>query len=415
MTNEQFSPAGSDSNLLRQASEALDLLSRKLEEDEHSLGLAFPIYTDDEGSWVTQFASVSAGYDGDAWSHGNWHCGFWVGLLLASHIHTGNQRFLDFARERLRLIEHRADDPHTHDIGFIFDSSAIPAWHLLGDSNYAEVALQAAQRLRARTIATARGAYVSSWGPLDDLRGASSSAIDTMANLPLLYWAADYSGDASFRLVAQRHADFTWTNFVRPNRSTYHAVEYDTGSGELVRGYTFQGYSDESDWTRGQAWAIYGFTQSWLETGNHLYGEHAMELADYYLKRLGEDPVPPWDFDAPAERDRPRDTAAAAIVASALLDLAPLLSDQVLANFYQKKAEWMLEGLCTDYLASDPRRRGLLTDGCYSMPHKLGARGATLFGDFYFVEALCKILHPGKLRPLHGGRSVQSRLPGDDG
>jgi unsaturated chondroitin disaccharide hydrolase len=414
MANGRFHPSKVEPSLACQASKALDLLAGKLEEDERTLGLAFPIYTDDQGRWNTQFASISAGYEGDSWSHGNWHCGFWVGLLLASHIHTGGQRFLNLARERFRLIEHRAHDPHTHDIGFIFDSSAIPAWHLLGDSKYAEMALQAARCLRARTVATARGAYVSSWGPLNDPRGASSSAIDTMANLPLLYWAADYSGDASFRLVAQAHADFTWTNFVRPNRSTYHAVEYDTASGDRLRGYTFQGYSDESDWTRGQAWAIYGFTQSWLETGSQLYGERAIELADYYLKRLGEDPVPPWDFDAPADAPRPRDTAAAAIVASALLDLAPLLNDQALASFYQKKAEWMLMGLCNDYLANDPHRRGLLTDGCYSMPHRLGVSGATLFGDFYFVEALCKLLYPGRLRPLHGGRSVQSRVYGDD-
>ena len=410
MVNAQLSPFVADPALLLQAGDALDLLARKLVADERSLGLAFPIYTDAQGNWVTQYASVSAGYVGEAWSHGNWHCGFWVGLLLASHIHTGEQHFLELARERLRLIEHRADDPHTHDIGFIFDSSAIPAWYLTGESDCAETALRAAQRLRARIVATASGAYLSSWGPLDDPRGCSSSAIDTMANLPLLYWASDYSGDASFRLAAQAHADFTWAHFVRPNSSTYHALEYDTVSGESLRGYTFQGYADESDWSRGQAWAIYGFTQSWLESADRRYAEHALALTDYYLERLGDEPVPPWDFDAPPSGGRPLDTATTAIVASALLDLSASLDDPQRAAFLRDKAEWMLSALCSDYLACDPAQRGLLTDGCYSMPHRLGERGATLFGDFYFVEALCKLLYPGRLRPAHGARSID--LPG---
>jgi unsaturated chondroitin disaccharide hydrolase len=413
MPNAQLNSFSVGAALKPLAGEALDLLARKLIEDEGSLGLAFPIYTDAQGSWVTQYASVSAGYTGDAWSHGNWHCGFWVGLLLASHIHTGEARYLELARERLRLIEHRANDPHTHDIGFIFDSSAIPAWYLTGERDCAETALRAAKCLRARIVATASGAYVSSWGPLDDPRGRSSSAIDTMANLPLLYWASDYSGDASFRLAAQAHADFTWTNFVRPNRSTYHAVEYDTVSGARLRGYTFQGYGDESDWSRGQAWAIYGFTQSWLESTDRRYVEHALELTDYYLERLGDDPIPPWDFDAPAASDRARDTATTAIVASALLDLAANLDDPQRAAFLRDKAEWMLAALCSDYLARDPAQRGLLTDGCYSMPHRLGERGATLFGDFYFVEALCKLLYPGRMRPAHGARALS--LPGTEG
>mgnify|MGYP002652783062 CR=1 FL=1 len=407
MLNATFSPPASSPELSRLAGEALDLLARKLLEDERSLGLAFPIYTDAQGSWVTEYASVSAGYSGDAWSHGNWHCGFWVGLLLASHIHTGERRFLELARERMRLIEHRAEDPHTHDIGFIFDSSAIPFWQFTGERDCAEIALRAARRLRARIVTTASGAYVSSWGPLDDPRGRSSSAIDTMANLPLLYWASDYSGDASFRLAAQAHADCTWNHFVRPNRSTYHALEYDTVSGERLRGYTYQGSGDESDWSRGQAWAIYGFTQSWLESADRRYAEHALELTDYYLERLGDDPVPPWDFDALPPHDQVRDTATTAIVASALLDLAASLDDAQRAAFLRSKAEWMLTGLCSTYLAHEPAQRGLLTDGCYSMPHRLGEQGATLFGDFYFVEALCKLRYPGRLRPAHGARSLK--------
>ena len=132
---------------------------------------------------------------------------------------------------------------------------------------YAALALRAADRLRARLITTRKGAYIASWGPLADLRGRKSSAIDTMANLPLLYWAADQADDGSFRLAAEAHAQMTRAAFVRADFSTYHAVEYDLASGERTRGFTFQGAFDESCWPRGQAWAIYGFSATARATG----------------------------------------------------------------------------------------------------------------------------------------------------
>jgi unsaturated chondroitin disaccharide hydrolase len=221
--------------------EALDLLSEKLLVDEAAIGIGFPYVTAPDGSWRTMLASVSAGYSGEAWSHGNWFCGFWVGLHLAAFLHNCDERHLDIARERMRLVEQRAEDANTHDIGFIFNAGAVPAYHVTGEESFAETALVAAVRLRSRLVRTRRGAYLSSWGPLHDPRGRSSSAIDTMANLALLYWAAEQTGDESFLVAGEQHALMTRDAFIRPDFSTYHAVEYAPGSGERVRGYTFQG------------------------------------------------------------------------------------------------------------------------------------------------------------------------------
>ena len=205
-------------------------------------------------------ASRSAGYAGDAWSHGNWFCGFWVGLHLAAHLWTGEQRYLDFAKERHGAGGAARGRSRTRTTSASSSGAApsrcstsrairtTPRWRF-----------RAADRLRARLITTQKGAYISSWGPLADLRGRKSSAIDTMANLPLLYWAADHADDGSFRLAAEAHALMTRAAFVRADLSTYHAVEYDLASGERTRGFTFQGAFDESCWPRGQAWAIYGF------------------------------------------------------------------------------------------------------------------------------------------------------------
>lgn len=376
---------------------ALSLAASKTAEDEHALGVLFPYVTDDTGAWRTLPASMSAGYVGENWSHGNWFCGFWVGLLAAAHVHTGRLEFLDLARERMTLVAPRAGDPNTHDIGFIFTGSAIPLYRLTGEETFARIAQRAADRLRARLIATRNGAYISSWGPLDDPRGRKSSAIDTMTNLPLLYWAADYSGDSSFRLVGQAHADKTAEAFIRPDGWTYHAVEYDAETGDRLRGYTFQGYADESRWSRGQAWAIYGFSATAAATGRADYLEIAGRLADTYLASLDASRVPYWDADDPAIPNAPRDSSSAAIVASALFDMAALEGNAARRNAWSDHGLAMLETLCRDYLATEAGHRGLLKHSCYSKPHGEGVDSATLFGDFFLVEALCKVLHPGSL------------------
>lgn len=379
---------------------ALDLLARKLLEDEARLGVAFPYVTGPSGAWETLPASLSAGYQGPAWSHGNWFCGFWVGLLLAAYLHSGDEKYRHLAEERLRLVAIRADDGNTHDIGFIFYSSAKVAYHVTGESSHRDLALEAADRLRRRTVTTERGAYISAWGPLDDARGRCSSAIDTMANIPLLYWAAREADDGSFCLAGEAHAIMTRAAFIRDDESTYHAVEYVLPSGERARGFTFQGYADESCWSRGQAWAIYGYVASYAATGKREYLTLGERLATYWLRRTGTDLIPFWDFDDPAIPEAPRDSAAAAIVASALIDLAQLHPDAAAGKVWQDKAEAILDALCRDYLATGSEHRGLLMHGCYSKPHNIGTDSAVMFGDFYFVEALCSVVMPGRFKPL---------------
>jgi unsaturated chondroitin disaccharide hydrolase len=384
--------------------DALDLCARKLLEDEPTLGVSFPYVTAPSGAWVTMPASLSAGYRGEAWSHGNWFCGFWVGLLLIAYLRTRDERYLNLADQRLLLVAPRATDGNTHDIGFIFYPSAAAAHHITGERRYGDLALRAAQQLRRRLIMTRKGSYISSWGPLDDKRGRCSSAIDTMANLPLLYWAGNYDRDASFTLAGESHANMTRTAFIRPDCSTYHAVEYDSVTGERRRGFTFQGYADLSCWSRGQAWAIYGYVRTAEATGKRAYLDLAEILAQYYIERTGPDMIPFWDFDDPGNPDAPKDSSATAIVASALLDLAALHPEEKKAARWKAQALTMLTTLCERYLATEATHRGLLRQGCYSRPHNEGVVSAVIFGDFFFAEALCSAVMPGRLR------AVPSRL-----
>jgi unsaturated chondroitin disaccharide hydrolase len=380
----------------RELSGTLDLMCQKLVEDEGRLGVAFPYVTAPDGSWQTMLASESAGYRGENWSHGNWFCGFWVGLLVAAYHHSGDRFFLDTAKERMKLVAERADDPQTHDIGFIFWSSAVQLHRATGEASYAEIALAAAGRLRARLVRTDAGAYVSSWGPLDDPRGRASSAIDTMANIPLLYWAAQQTADASFLLAGEAHAEMTRRAFLRPDGTLYHAVEYDTQTGARIRGYTFQGYSDESPWSRGTGWAVYGYAATARATGEAHYLELAVQLAEKWLEQLGGRVCPPWDFADPDPKPT-EDSAAGAIMAAAFLDLGRLLPGGADRDLWTKRGTDLLVGLSRDYLARDPAHRGLLMHGCYSKPHGIGADAAVMFGDYYFVEAIGRVLFSEKI------------------
>lgn len=379
-------------------SAALDLLCQKLLTDEPTLGTKFPYVTNPDGSWDLMPVSHSAGYrEGKNWDHGNWFCGFWVGLLVAAGIHSKDQRFMALAEDRMVLVSERADDPNTHDIGFIFLSSAMPLHHLTGADRWADLGIRAANRLRARLVMTPKGAYISSWGPLSDERGRSSSAIDTMANIPLLYWAANRTGDASYALAAKAHAQRSFDAFVRDDLTLYHAVEYDLKTGERRRGYTFQGLGDESSWSRGTGWAVYGLAATASATGEHEFRQQAETLAEKWLSQLGDRIVPPWDFDD--DGSGPEDSSASAIMAAALLDLADLQPDPERKQYWRGHALRLLTGLCANYLAQDGEHRGLLRHACYSQPHGIGVDSAVMFGDYFFVEALMRVCHEGAFLP----------------
>ncbi len=380
---------------MAQFTEALDVLCRKVAADETAIGTQFPYVTLADGSWDLMPVSHSAGYrEGKNWDHGNWFCGFWVGLLVAAYLHSRNEKFLRLAEDRMVLVTERADDGNTHDIGFIFISSALPLYRVTGNARWRGVGIRAADRLRSRLVVTRSGSYISSWGPMSDPRGRASSAIDTMANIPLLYWAAKETGDASYALAAEAHARMTDKSFTRSDQTLYHAVEYDTASGDRLRGYTFQGQSDESSWSRGTGWDVYGLAATAAATGDASYLRRAETVAVKWLSQLGDAVVPPWDFDD-RSADPTRDSSASAIMAAALLDVADLQAEDSGRQRWLDEASRLLEGLCSHFLARDDVHRGLLRHACYSRPHGVGEDSAVMFGDYFFVEALMRVVSSG--------------------
>jgi unsaturated chondroitin disaccharide hydrolase len=205
-----------------------------------------------------------------------------------------------------------------------------------------------------------------------------------------LLWASKNGGGKRLYDIAVQHATTTMHNHFRPDHSAYHVVVYDTVTGNKIKGITHQGYSDASMWARGQAWAIYGYTMLYRETKRPEFLDFVQKVTEPYLLQLPEDMISYWDFDAPEIPKAPKDASAAAITASALLELSTLVTDKTKADFYRQKAEQMLESLSKKYQSGFVNHAFLL----HATGHKpKGGEvdASIIYADYYYIEALLRL------------------------
>ena len=369
---------------------SVELALRGIDHTAAALGRAFPHVTE-SGRWQTLEAGAGPRWEGGTWRHGNWTAGFWVGCLWLAAVWTAAERYATAAGLWANRLAGRENDDSTHDLGFLFYPS-----HTLGsqagyDGVLAGRALAAARSLLRRFVEA--GGYIQAWGPRGDPQWLGVSTIDTMMNLPLLWWAARETGDARYSAAAASHAAATAGHFFRPDGSTYHMVVYSPERPGVRRKGTFQGYADESCWARGQSWAISGFAIAYRETQDARFLAAADTAAHHFLARLPEDGVPYWDFDDPAIPRAPRDSSALAIAVQGLLELAELHPSPAQARRYRREVERLLGVLAGRCQNQEPDRvDGVLLHGCYSRPHGEGVDAALIWGDFFYLYGLIWLL-----------------------
>ncbi len=321
------------------------------------------------------------GREGERWTH--WCEGFYPGIFWLLHQHTGRADWRDLAERSSKPLEPRRFDRAVHDLGFLFFSTYLRWYHLTGEERLRTVLIDAGRTLALRRQ---KGGYLASFV------GPQSLFIDIMMNVGIILWAANATGDAGLRAIALEHCRTTQKYLVRPDGGTAHEGIFDVNTGAFVRQATHQGWSADSTWTRGLAWAIYGFTAVHRLSGEAEFLATARRCADCYLRRAPAGLVPPWDFDVPPDGPRLWDSSAGAVTASGLLDLAEQVGDAAEAARYRAAALTILDTLCSDeFLArARPGWEGILLHGVYHYHKGLGVDESVAWGDHFFVEALVK-------------------------
>jgi unsaturated chondroitin disaccharide hydrolase len=323
-----------------------------------------------------------------------WTAGFFPGILWYNYENTQSPADADIARYYTDLLEPLTKLPaYDHDLGFQIFCSYGNAYRLTGNEADKQIILNEADTLA--TLYNPKAGTILSWPRNVDLYGGHNTIIDNMINLEMLFWAAKNGGNKKLYDIAVKHAETTMKNGFREDGGCYHVAIYDTIDGHFIKGVTHQGYADSSLWARGQSWAIYGYTMVYRETGDKKFLRFAEKVTDLYLSRLPEgEYVPYWDFDAPNIPEEPRDASAAAITASALLELSQLEDNREKSAKYQTAAINMLAELSSDKYQSGTAKPSFLLHSTGHYPNGSEIDASIIYADYYYIEALVRYKQP---------------------
>lgn len=325
-----------------------------------------------------------------------WTAGFWPGQLWLLYNASGDESLKAIAEQCEQRLDSVLDEyvRLDHDTGFMWTLTSVASYMLQGNEDSKIRALKAANILAGRF--NIKGHFIRAWNPWYEGHDNSGYAIiDCAMNMPLLFWAAKMTEDPRYRHIAEAHMDTVVKHFVRPDGSVYHIVNFNSENGEFVEGIGGQGYAPDSAWSRGTAWAIYGLTLAYHHTGKREYLYTAQKVAHFFLARLPEDHVPHWDFRAPAESREFRDSSAGACAASGLLLLAEKLGGEEGA-VYREPAIKILESLYRHYGSWDnEEEEGLILHGTSHYPAGQNIDVPLIYGDFFFVEGLARLMNKG--------------------
>lgn len=347
--------------------QALDFAEKQVAAAIDRHGDFFPTYTVG-GRWH---------HSGEVWT--DWTGGFFAGLMWQFFKRNKSPTWRARAEHYSRLLEHRQHDRSVHDLGFIFLNTYRPWYQWTRDERLRQVLIQAGRTLALRF--QEKGQYLCSF------IGPQSLFIDIMMNVPIIFYASLETGDAPLRRIATAHCRTTRDTLVRPDGSTAHEGIFDTISGKFLRQSTHQGLRAESNWARGLAWSLYGYSQVYALTGDEEFLAVAERNADFWLTHLPKDHVPYWDFSADLSAPLPwgpqKDSSAAAIAASGLLDLERQTRALDRAVAYRQTALAMLNALVEPaYLAhATPGAEGILKHGVYHTAKNLGVDEPVIWGD----------------------------------
>jgi unsaturated chondroitin disaccharide hydrolase len=327
----------------------------------------------------------------------DWCPGFYAGIMWLAFEETGETKWRRAAEEYTRALEPRKFDRDVHDLGFIF-MSTVDRWHsLVGDDDPTKQWLKDIL-ITAGTVQSFRWKDTGEDHYIYSFHGPQSLFIDIMMNIRLLFRAHQLGGEEELFRKAVTHAKTTEKYLVRKrgerimdrDGAVIHEAIFNPVRGEFRNLSTQQGYSPFTCWSRGLAWATYGFTDTFLFTGDRFFLDTAERCAGYYLENTPDIGVPFWDYGAPRIPDEPLDSSAAAITAVAFWKLKEIEGTRHGTNIYRQAALAILDTLTSDEFlgAHDPAYEGILRHGVYHRPMNWGVDESVMWGDYFFMEAL---------------------------
>ena len=322
--------------------------------------------------------------------YGGWVSGFFPGVLWMLYEETGDARYRTYAETYTARVEPAKKLTNTHDLGFMLMSSFGQGYRITGNPHYLDVIHEGTDSLMTR------------WNPLlgvmkswnENSRWKFPVIIDNMMNLEMLCFCSETFGDRHYEDAARTHALTTIKNHFRADGSTWHVVSYDPEKGGPHAKNTAQGFSDDSAWSRGQAWGLYGYTMMYRKTLDSRFLEQARIIGRFIKNHpnLPADKVPCWDFNAPGAPDTQRDASAAAIMASAFIELSQLDPGPEAAGWLELAVAQLRTLSSPEYLAEPGEQGGfLLKHGVGSLPGKSEVDAPLSYGDYYYIEALLRL------------------------
>ena len=319
----------------------------------------------------------------------DWWCsGFFPGVLWYVYEYNGDQQIKELAIKETAKVEPVKYIRDHHDVGFMINCCYGHQYRLTGDKHALDVLRTAAESLTGAF--TEEVGCIKSWPFVKDgFSWVYPVIIDNMMNLELLMSIGNMDNNEYLRHVAMSHADVTMKNHFREDYTTWHLVDYVPGTGEVNKKITVQGLADSSAWARGQAWALYGYTMMYEQTGKVEYLHLAQNVGDMILTHLPEDGIPYWDFNDPKIPNTYRDASAGAVMASAYIALDAVNDN---GKDYLSIAEKQLRTLASDEYLAKPGEIGgfILKHSVGNLPEGVEIDVPITYADYYFIEALMR-------------------------
>lgn len=321
-----------------------------------------------------------------------WTNGFWTGMLWLAYEYTNDEKYLNAAMRDVESFKTRIDQKimvDHHDLGFLYTPSCVSAFKLTKNENAYYSSMEAAKQLTTRF--QKNGGFIQAWGK----KGDDSNyrlIIDALLNIPLLYWAGNEGHKQSYIEMAESHYKNALDTVIREDGSTFHTYFFDKETGKPLHGATHQGYSDDSSWARGQAWAVYGIPLHYKYIKGPTDLDRFEQVTNYFLNRLPKDNVPYWDLIFNDGDNQPRDSSAGAIAVCGMAEMLKSLPETDPNKLvYTYAMHSMMSSLIENYSQKTAYDGApLLNHGVYSWHSGKGVDEGNTWGDYFYLEALIR-------------------------